>query len=97
MSETHFDLERIAHLARLTLSPEERTLFAHQLASIVGYVEKIGELDTDGIEPSLYGQPISNIFREDTPRPSLPPETVLANAPARIGDEIKMPRVVEEN
>ena len=43
MSETHFDLERIAHLARLTLSPEERTLFAHQLASIVGYVEKIDE------------------------------------------------------
>lgn len=97
MPENNFDLERVAHLARLTLSDEERALFGKQLSSIVGYVEKIAELDTTGIEPSLYGQPVSNIFREDNPRTSLPTDVVMQNAPARIGDEIKMPRVVEEN
>jgi len=95
MAENSFDLAYVANLARLSLTEQEQTLFEGQLASIVGYVQKIGELDVTGIEPTLHGQPVHNIFRKDTPLPSLDRETVLANAPQRVGNEFRMPKIVE--
>jgi len=90
-----FNLDYTAHLARLTLTDREKELFGGQLDSIVGYVKKIGELNIDGVEPTLHGQPVHNVFRKDEPVESLDRETVLKNAPQRVGDEFKMPKIVE--
>lgn len=90
-----FDIDRVAHLARMELTDEERTHFAGQLETIVAYVERISSLDVEGLPATLHGHSVNNIFREDVPAEGLPVETVLENAPARIEDEIRMPRIVE--
>ena len=66
-----------------------------QLESIVRYVEKISEVDVAGVEPMMHGRPLVNAFREDVVRPSLDREAALANAPARVGDEFLLPKIVE--
>ncbi len=91
----NMNIDHIAHLARLAFTDEEKAVLASQLESILTYVDKIGELDVSNVEPTLHGQQVSNAFREDVPVKSLDTEAVLTNAPARIDDEIKMPRIVE--
>jgi aspartyl-tRNA(Asn)/glutamyl-tRNA(Gln) amidotransferase subunit C len=90
------DVAYVAELARLTLTPAEKTTFQQQLETIVRYVEKISELELSGIEPTLHGQPVVNVFREDVVVPSLAHERFLANAPARNGAEFKLPKIVED-
>ncbi len=90
-----FDIDRVAHLARLALTDEERATFGGQLETIVAYVDRIAGLDVEGLPATLHGHLVNNIFREDVPVEGLETETVLENAPARIEDEIRMPRVVE--
>ncbi|MDO4527490.1 MAG: Asp-tRNA(Asn)/Glu-tRNA(Gln) amidotransferase subunit GatC [bacterium] len=90
-----FDIDRVAHLARLDLTDEERATFGAQLETIVAYVDRIAGLDVEGLAPTLHGHNVNNIFREDAPVEGLETEVVLANAPARIDNEIRMPRVVE--
>ena len=89
------DVAYVANLARLELDAATCARFQQQIATIVDYVHQIGELNLDGIEPTSHGQPVYNVFREDVERPSLPHDPVLANAPARLGDEFKVPRIVE--
>lgn len=95
MSHT-IDVAYVAELARLELSPDEKRTFQQQLETIVQYVEKIGELDLTGIEPTLHGQSLVNVFREDVVVPSIDRERVLANAPERNGFEFKLPKIVED-
>ena len=95
MQGNKIDVAYVAELARLELSDEERAVFQPQLESIVGYVEKISEVDVDGVEPMMHGRPLVNAFREDVVRPSLPAETALGNAPQRVGDEFLLPKIVE--
>lgn len=90
-----FDIDRVAHLARLALTDEERATFGAQLETIVAYVDKIAGLDVEGLPATLHGHSVNNIFRKDVPVEGLETEAVLANAPARIDTEIRMPRVVE--
>jgi aspartyl-tRNA(Asn)/glutamyl-tRNA(Gln) amidotransferase subunit C len=90
------DVAYVAELARLELSPDEKRTFQQQLETIVQYVEKIGELDLAGIEPTLHGQALVNVFREDVVVPSLDRDQVLANAPERNGFEFKLPKIVED-
>ena len=95
MTKQDIDVARICELANIELSAEELVKFQEQLGAIVGYVQKIAEVDVSGIEPTVHGQLITNVFREDTPRTSLERETVLKNAPQRIENEFKVPRIVE--
>ncbi len=95
MGKPEFDVEHVAGLARIALTPEEKALFAEQLPAILNYVNKIAVLNVEGIEPTLHGQPVENVFREDVVLPSLDRETALDNAPQRIDCEFKMPRIVE--
>ena len=90
------DVAYVAELARLELTEEEKALFQPQLESIVGYVEKISEVDVSGVEPMMHGRAVSSALREDTVRPSLPAEVALANAPKRVGDEFLLPKIVEK-
>lgn len=85
----------VANLARLDLDAEACALFQRQLGMVVNYVQQLGELDLEGIEPTSHGQMVCNVFRADEERPSLEHERVLQNAPARQGAEFKVPRVIE--
>lgn len=89
------DVKYVSDLARLELTAEEVSAFQPQLEGIVKYVEKISEVNVDGVEPMMHGRRLVNAFREDEVRPSLATETALANAPARVGDEFLLPKIVE--
>ena len=89
------DVAYVSDLARLELSDAEKAMFQPQLENIVKYVEKISEVDVDGIEPMMPGRELVNAFREDEVRPSMDREAALANAPARVGEEFLLPKIVE--
>jgi aspartyl-tRNA(Asn)/glutamyl-tRNA(Gln) amidotransferase subunit C len=95
LASEHIDVAYVARLAHIRLTASEQEVFQRQLETILSYVDKIAGLDVAGIEPTSHGQPVYNVFRDDVTRPSLPRECVLANAPERIGDEFKVPRIVE--
>ncbi len=95
MSNQSIDVGYVAELARLELTDEEKALFQRQLDGIVDYVEKISEVDVEGVPPTMHGREIVNAFREDEVRASLDRETALGNAPARTGDEFMLPKIVE--
>lgn len=89
------DVSYVAHLARLHLSDEETQLFQQQLEDIVGYVRKIGTLDTGDIEPTSHACAVENVFREDTVRPGLERADVLRNAPSSAHEQFIVPKIVE--
>ena len=66
------EVRQVARLARLELTDDELTRMADQLNRILGYVEQIQQLNTDGVEPLAHPLPVQNVFREDEPAPSLP-------------------------
>lgn len=89
------EVDHIATLARLGLTPEERERFREQMASILAYVDTLGELDTSNVPPSAQVLRFENVTRPDVVRPSLSVEQVLANAPAREDDYFRVPPVLE--
>ena len=95
MNITVAEVEHVARLARLELTPEEKELFAGQMGAILGYVEKLKELNTDGIVPTSHAVPMENAFREDAVQPSIGTEKALANAPERSGTFFAVPKVIE--
>ena len=89
-------VRKVAKLARLELSNAEVEEFTGQLSAILGYVEKMNELDTNGVEPLAHCLPISNVLREDCVRESLGTEKALANAPQRDGEFFKVPKILDD-
>jgi aspartyl-tRNA(Asn)/glutamyl-tRNA(Gln) amidotransferase subunit C len=85
----------VAHLARLDLSPADNDHMARDLSAILDYVELIKQVDTDGVEPLAHPLTVHNVFRVDEPRPSLPVDEALANAPDRRGDFFGVPPVFD--
>ena len=90
------DVDHVAHLARLDLTPAERESLGSQLPQILHYVDRLQELDTRGIEATFQVIPRADVLRVDEVRPSLTPGEVLANAPRREGDSFRMPRILED-
>ena len=88
-------VEHVAKLARLEFSGAEKELFTRQLDAILTYVDKLNELNTKGVEPTSHVLPIKNVFKDDSPRPSLTPDEALANAPERSGDFYRVPKIIE--
>ena len=76
----------VARLARLELSEDEVTKMAGELSAILGHIEKIGELDLDDVSPTTHVVDVENALRDDVPRPSLPRDVALAQAP-EVADE----------
>ncbi|MBO6167093.1 MAG: Asp-tRNA(Asn)/Glu-tRNA(Gln) amidotransferase subunit GatC [Kiritimatiellae bacterium] len=95
MTSPKIDVAYVAELARLELTEEEKALFQPQMESIVKYVEKISSVDVEGVPPMMHGRELVNSFREDVVRPSMDREKALGNAPARVGDEFLLPKIVE--
>jgi len=90
------EVERVARLARLALTPEEKERMRAQLDVILAYIDKLRQLDTDGVEPTSHAIPMTNVMREDEPRPPFPKEEMLANAPELEGDFFRVPKIIEE-
>ncbi len=90
-------VRHVALLARLELTPEELEHFALDLNSILGYVDKLSELDTEGVPPTSHSFHLENVFREDITRPGLSNEDALANAPESEGGCFKVPAVIQES
>jgi len=89
------DVEHVAHLARLGLTPDELSLLQGQLNHILDQYAKLAELDTDAIPPTAQTIELENILREDVVTPSLPVEAVLRNAGERVaGDFIIVPPIL---
>ena len=84
-----------AHLARIALSEEELERFAGQLDEIIGFINKLSELDTGSIRPTSHILPLQNVMRQDMPRPSLPVEETLKNAPQRQENFFVVPKIIE--
>ena len=89
------EVEHVARLARLDLSPEEKERMRSQLDAILTYIDKLRQLNTDTVEPTSHAIPMVNVMREDEVRPGLPAEAMLANAPEREGDFFRVPRIIE--
>ena len=83
MPLTMADVEHVAALARLGLTDGEKERLRDQLSSILDHIAALDELDTAAIPPTAQVITLTNVLREDEPRPSLPREAVLANAPRR--------------
>jgi len=88
------EVENIAHLARLRLTDEEKTLFQSQLSAILDYAQTLQQLDTTDIPPAASALPLNNVMRADEPRPSLPVEDALANAPDVQDDSFRVKPVL---
>ncbi|MEM3736987.1 MAG: Asp-tRNA(Asn)/Glu-tRNA(Gln) amidotransferase subunit GatC [Candidatus Bathyarchaeia archaeon] len=91
---TKDQVEHIAWLARIELSEEDKELFARQLNEILEYFQKIDQIDTEGIPPTIHVLDIFNIFRSDEVSPSLSVEAALSNASQSKGGYFKAPRIV---
>ncbi|HKA07313.1 MAG TPA: Asp-tRNA(Asn)/Glu-tRNA(Gln) amidotransferase subunit GatC [Gemmataceae bacterium] len=88
-------VRKVARLARLDLSEADLGVMAQQLTAILGYVDQLKELNTEGVEPLAHPLPVQNVFRPDELRPSLPVDEALKNAPARSGDFFAVPAVLD--
>ncbi len=95
MAAVEIDVKYVAHLARISLSPDECRKLAVQLGQILGYVEKLNELNVSQVEPTAHAIPLVNVTRSDEIQPSLSIEEALRNAPAKANGLFVVPKIVE--
>jgi len=95
MAISREEVDHVAFLARLGLSDDEKATLQEQLSAILEHMRTINELDTSQIAPTAQVIPLRNVMRADEPRPSLPAEQVLGNAPDREGPFFRVPHVLE--
>ncbi len=94
-SSSPLDIDYVANLARLALTPEEKEIFARQLGDVLRYVEKLREVDVSAVDPTAHASPVFNVWADDVPAPGLPVEAALRNAPAQRDHMVVVPVVVE--
>jgi aspartyl-tRNA(Asn)/glutamyl-tRNA(Gln) amidotransferase subunit C len=90
------DVDHVARLARLALTPEEKERFGRQLALILEHAAKVGEVAAEDIPPTAQPVPRANVYRPDEVRPTLSHEEALASAPEVEDERFRVPRIVEE-
>ena len=90
------NVQKVASLARLSLSDDELRSAGEQLSTILDYVRLLDEVDTTNVAPLPHPVPAENVFRDDRIVPSLPREAALANAPKSDGQFFIVPRILEE-
>lgn len=95
MSLSRKDVEKIASLARLELSEDEKILYQEQLSAILAYAERLNELDLQDVPPTASAVPLTNVLREDEVRPSLALEDTLFNAPDADQDQFRIQPVFD--
>ncbi|MDP9094888.1 MAG: Asp-tRNA(Asn)/Glu-tRNA(Gln) amidotransferase subunit GatC [Actinomycetota bacterium] len=90
------DVAHLAHLARLAVTDTELGVFARQLDVILAAVARVGEVAAADIAPMTHAVAMTNVFRPDEVRPSLPRDAVLAGAPAVEDSKFRVPRILSE-
>ena len=95
MSLDRSTVEKVAQLAKLAIDEEDKDRLAGELSAIIGFVEQLGELDTEGVEPMTSVVEANAPLRNDVVNDGNIPEKVLANAPERVQDFFAVPKVVE--
>lgn len=98
MAETKdgMDVGYVAHLARIDLTEEETALFQGQLDQVLHYVEQLGELEVDDVEPTAHAFPVYNVLRKDEVGQSLGHGRVMDNAPAAADDQVRVPKIIDQ-
>lgn len=91
------EVDHVAMLARLGLTPEERERMRDQLSSILEHIGRLQELDTEAIPPTAQVITLQNVLRDDEVQPSLPVEAVLKNAPQAEDGMFKVNAVLDES
>lgn len=91
------DVEHVARLSRLALTDQEKERMRRELDGILSYIDKLRALDTANVPPTSHAVPMTNVMREDEPRPSLAQDEMLANAPERSGEFFRVPKIIEES
>jgi len=97
MSLSKAEVLHVAKLARLELTPAEQEDYPEQLNAILGFVTKLNEVETTGIEPTAHPIAVQNVFRPDLVGRSLDAEAALANAPERVENFFKVPKSISED
>jgi aspartyl-tRNA(Asn)/glutamyl-tRNA(Gln) amidotransferase subunit C len=87
-------VHKVAHLARLELTPEEEEKFTSQLGSIIEYFDQLSELDVSKVQPTTRAIDMSNITRPDELKPDSNREAILEGAPDREGEFFKVPQIM---
>ncbi|MGC6458164.1 MAG: Asp-tRNA(Asn)/Glu-tRNA(Gln) amidotransferase subunit GatC [Akkermansiaceae bacterium] len=95
MADPHIDVRYVANLARINLTEDEVTRFESQLKDIMGHIDKLSEVEIDGIEPSTHAYALANRVRQDEPQESLPTSGLLQNAPDQANNQLRVPKVVD--
>jgi aspartyl-tRNA(Asn)/glutamyl-tRNA(Gln) amidotransferase subunit C len=95
MAGTDFNVKYVAHLARLSLSPDEEQKLGAQLNNIIGFVEQLKSVDISGVEATAHAVPTVNVTRADEIRPSLSHEEAMRNAPKQSNGLFIVPKIVE--
>ena len=90
------EVQNVARLARLHLTDDEAERMREQLDAILAYIDKLRELDVEGVEPTAHAVPLVNVMRDDALVPCLPQEQALANAPDRAHEFFRVPRIIED-
>ena len=88
-------VRHVALLSRIEMSDEEVEVFQSQLENILEYMDKLDELDTEGIEPMMHVLDLTNVYREDVVRESLSREDAMRNAPKSDGEYFLVPRILD--
>lgn len=96
MTLTKHDVDHVARLCKLALSPDEEDRMLEQLLSILEHVNRLSEVDTSAIEPTASVFNLKNVYRPDEVRPSLTPAEVLANAPEQEEQQFRVAAILEE-
>lgn len=89
-------VDKLAHLSRLQFSDNEKEGIKHDLQRMIGFVEKLNELDLAGVEPLLHMSPEVNVLRDDEVRGSVSREDALRNAPLHDEQFFKVPKVIKK-
>lgn len=89
-------IDNLSNLARLEFNAEEKEEIKKDLQRMIHFVEKLGELDTSGVEPLLHMSPEINVLREDRLQASVSRDQALANAPETDGTYFKVPKVIRK-
>lgn len=90
------DVAHLAHLARLSLTPQELETFRGQLDVVLHSVARVAEVATADVEPTTHAVPLTNVFRPDVVRPGLEHAAALAAAPATEDGRFRVPQILGE-
>ena len=90
-------VEEVAHLARLEFTEEGKVDILNDMNRMLAFVDKLNEMDTDGVDPLIYMTDEKNVMREDEPKETLTQKEALKNAPKKDSDYFKVPKVIDNH